>query len=760
MHKKIILMVISFAVFVGAATAKTKPVKRSEQEIDQAVSKLLNKMSVEEKVGQMTQITLGVILDKGSRETGDGLVIDKKKLKEAIHTYKVGSILNSTATALTVKQWNYLIEQIQDEALKTPNNIPVIYGVDAIHGVTYTQGSTLFPHNIGLAASRNPELAKQTAKATAKELRATGVRWNFDPVLDLGTNPIWSRFSETYGEDTYITERFGVGVIEGYEEDGLENTTAVASTMKHFIGYSDPANGKDRTPAYIPDIVLWEKYLPQFKAAVDAGSASIMINSASVNNIPVHASKRLLTDLLRDELGFKGLVVTDWEDVIRIHTRHKIAETPREAVKMAVDAGIDMSMVPKDFSFYEYLVDLVKAGEVSEARLDQSVAIILKLKYQLGLFDNPYHEPEAVENFGKPEYKQLALQAARESITLLKNDANTLPLPKTAKILVAGPTGNSHAPLNGSWSYSWQGDREENYPADELTIVDAFEQAVGKDNIISHTFPGFNNMMHYDLDAFVEKAQQADYIVLALGENAYAESPGALDDLNLDKKQMALAKTAILTGKPVVVVLAEGRPRIIKDLVPASKAILQSYLPGNQGAQAIAEVIFGDYNPSGRLPYSYPQFTGDFATYDRVFLNDVQQLKPAVMTYNGYKPQWPFGHGLSYTTFAYSDLKLNQKSMSKGEALTLSVKVTNTGKRAGQHSVELYVSDLYASVSPATKRLKGFEKVSLKAGQSKTVNFTITDKELSFVNTALKRVVEPGEFMLTVGDQQINFHYK
>ncbi|PKG81851.1 beta-glucosidase [Colwellia sp. 75C3] len=758
MLKKTFLLLASLTLISQSLLAT--PIKRSEQDIDKEVTHLLSKMTIEEKVGQMTQITLAVILDKGSRETGDGLVIDKEKLKKAIHTYKVGSILNSTATALTVKQWNRLIKEIQDEALQTPNKLPVIYGVDAIHGVTYTKGSTLYPHNIGLAATRNLKLAKATAKATGKELRATGVRWNFDPVLDLGVNPIWSRFSETYGEDTYLTTQMGVGVIQAYEEDGLENTTAVASTMKHFIGYSDPANGKDRTPAYIPDIVLWEKYLPQFKAAVDAGSSSIMINSASVNGIPVHGSKRLLTDLLRGELGFKGLVVTDWEDVIRLHTRHMVAESPREAVKQAVDAGIDMSMVPKDFSFYELLVDLVKSGDISEARIDKSVGIILKLKYQLGLFDNAYHEAEAAKNFGKAEYKNLALKAARESITLLKNDNDILPLPKNAKILLAGPTGHSHAPLNGSWSYSWQGDVEANYPENEKTILDAFHRAVGKKNLITHTYAGFNNEKNYDVEGLITKAKKADYIVLALGENAYAESPGALDDLNLANNQMALAQAALSTGKPVIVVLAEGRPRIIKDIVGATKAIVQAYIPGSQGAQAISDVIFGDYNPNGKLPYSYPQCTGDFANYDRVYLNDIQQLTPGDMSYNGYKPQWPFGHGLSYTTFAYSNIKLSSKTLKGDNKLNISVKVTNTGKFEGKESVELYVSDLFASVSPAVKRLKAFKKINLKAGQSKQVNFSISKGDLTFVNPKLKRIVEEGEFTLAIGSEKINFHYQ
>ena len=747
----------TYSLIVAGVLFSPWTVADKGESVEARVSQLLASMTLEQKVGQMTQVNLGVIIDKSVK---DRVQFDPDKLNEALHKYQVGSILNSTSRALSVDEWHEVIKGIQDEALKNDLSIPVLYGIDAIHGVTYTKGSTLFPHNIGLAATRNPELVKKSAKVTAMEARASGLRWNFDPVLDIGRNPIWPRFAETFGEDTYLGQTMGVAVITAYEEDGLDAITAVASCMKHYVGYSDPANGKDRTPAYIPDIVLWEQYLPQFKAAIEAGSSSIMINSASINGMPVHASKHLLTDVLRGQFGFEGLIVTDWEDVIRLHTRHRIAETPREAVKMAVDAGIDMSMVPFDYSFAEHLVDLVKSGDVTEARIDQSVAIILKLKFELGLFDNPYHEPEAVKNFGLPAYPQLALDAARESITLLKNQDNVLPLPATAKVLLAGPAADNLGPLHGSWSYSWQGDVEANYPESTLTLLEAFTQKLGSDNVVAMAHEGFNHEGNYDAEKLQELAKDVDYIVLALGERAYAESPGALDDLNLPWPQKALVRAAAKTGKPVIVVLTEGRPRIVRDIEPLMQAVVLAYQPASQGAQAIADVVFGDYNPNGVLPFSYPQFTGDIMPYDHGVLASIQQLKPSKITYGGYKPQWPFGHGLSYTTFEYADLTVNKSVIKGNEILKVSVQIENTGDRDGLHAVDLFVSDLYASLSPAVKKLRRFQKVFVKAGASVTVKFELDKDDLSFVNADLQRVVEPGEFKVAIGELSENFRYQ
>ena len=755
-YKTILYLLVITGLLLPACSYGDKP-----GDIEKQVSQLLSSMTIEQKVGQMTQVNLGVVIDKKEKKR---VVFDPQKLSEALHKYQVGSILNSTSRALSVDEWHQVIKTIQDEALKNDLSIPVLYGIDAIHGVTYTKDSTLFPHNIGLGATRNPELVRKATKVTAMEARASGLRWNFDPVLDTGRNPIWPRFAETFGEDSYLVETMGVAAVRAYEEDGLNSLTGVASCMKHYVGYSDPANGKDRTPAYIPDVVLWEQHLPPFKAAVEAGASTIMINSASINGMPVHASKYLLTDVLRGQFGFEGLIVSDWEDVKRLHTRHRIAESPREAVKMAVDAGIDMSMVPHDFTFADHLLDLVKSGEVSEARIDRSVAIILKLKIDLGLFDNPYAEMDAVKNFGRPEYKQVALDAARESITLLKNQDSVLPLPKSAKVLIAGPSAHNLGPLHGSWSYSWQGDAEANYPRTTQTVFAAFTEKLGTENVeVMAAMPavrGFHSPGNYDVDALQERAENVDYIVLMLGERAYAESPGALDDLNLPDNQKALAKAAAATGKPVIMVLTQGRPRIVRDIEPLARGIILAYQPGSQGAQAIADVIFGDYNPAGVLPFSYPQYTGDILPYDHGVLADIQQLEPSVITHSGYKPQWPFGFGLSYTTFEYSDLMLSKSIMGENDTLEVSIVITNTGGRDGHHAIDLYVSDLYASLSPAVKKLRRFTKTYLKSGESTTIKFELDKNDLDFVNAKLQRVVEPGEFKVSIGELTETFHFQ
>jgi beta-glucosidase len=467
-----------------------------------------------------------------------------------------------------------------------------------------------------------------------------------------------------------------------------------------------------------------------------------------------------LTDVLRGQFGFKGLVVSDWEDVIRLHTRHRVAETPREAVKMAVEAGLDMSMVPHDFSFADHLVDLVRSGEISEQRIDRSVAIILRLKLSLGLFENPYAETETVANFGLPAYRELALDAARESMTLLKNSDGVLPIAPGARVLLAGPAAMNLGPLHGSWSYTWQGGKEEAYPETTLTLEEALVEKLGRERVETVAAAGFDSAENYDTDRLMERAGDAHYIILALGEPAYAESPGALDDLNLAPKQKALARAAASTGKPVIYVLAEGRPRIIADIEPLAGGILLAYRPGSQGARAIAEVLLGEHNPAGLLPYSYPQFTGDILPYDHGVLASIQQLTPGVITNGGYKPQWPFGHGLSYTTFQYSDLALSRNVAGPGDTLDVSLTVSNTGMRGGQHAVDLFVSDLYASLSPAARRLRAFEKIYLEPGQSKRITFELDSDDLSFVNAALQRIVEAGEFRVQVGDLAETFRFE
>ncbi|OIR14257.1 beta-glucosidase BoGH3B precursor [mine drainage metagenome] len=747
-----------FFVCIILATSIVLNAQKIKSSDDAKIDALIKKMTLEEKIGQMTQVTLAVIA-KGGWANTDG-TLDAEKLKEAIQKYKVGSMLNTTAHALDVETWHRVIKEIQDEALNTKLKIPVLYGLDAIHGQTYTLNSTLFPHNLAMAATRNPELVKAAAKVCAKELRASGVRWNFAPVLDLGRQPLWSRFPETYGEDVYIGKTLGVAAIQGYEEDGLKNPTAVASCMKHYLGYSASRTGKDRTPIYMPEIEMREYYLPQFRAAVKAGSSSIMINSSDINGTPVHASKYLLTDVLRKELGFEGLIVTDWEDIIRLHTIHKVAATPRAAVVMAINAGIDMSMVPGDYSFFDLLKEAVEKKEVSIDRINDAVKRILKLKFKLGLFDNAYTEENAKANFGKPEYQALALNAAHEAITLVKNKNNILPLSKNEKILVMGPTSQSIAPLNGSWSYTWQGNQEEWYPKESKTIEQALADKVGADNVIAIGVRGFDAKENYDIDKLKANADKADIIVLCLGENAYAESPGNIRDLALPEEQVNLAKAAFATGKKVVLLLVEGRPRFITNIEPGFDAIILPFWSGRKTAEATADVLFGDYNPNGILPFSYPKSMGEMVMYDYKNTESKREVFNDDVLWNGYDPLFAFGFGLSYTTFNYSNLHLSTDTLKGNQKLSVSISVSNTGKVDGKHTVELYSRDLYASISPCNKRLRAFKKIELKAGETKVVNFIIDKNDLAFVNAQLKTVTEPGDFEIMIGNQKAGFFWK
>ncbi|MEO1253884.1 MAG: glycoside hydrolase family 3 N-terminal domain-containing protein [Bacteroidota bacterium] len=728
-------------------------------EVDQQVAVLLSNMSLEEKIGQMTQVTIDLILKDNS-----AIEIDTEKLKKAIIEKKVGSILNVKGHAYTLDEWHSIINEIQELATKeTPNSIPVLYGIDAIHGANYIQDGTLFPHNIGMAASRNPQLAAQAAHVTALETRAAGIRWNFDPVVGMGRQPLWSRFEETFGEDVYLTSTMGSSVIKAYEKDDLGKVDAVASCMKHYIGYSVPASGKDRTPSYIPERQLKEIFLPPFQEAVEAGTSTVMINSGEVNGIPVHASPYFLKTILRDELGFEGLAVSDWEDIIRLHSRHKVASSPKEAVKLAVNAGVDMSMIPLDYSFYDYLIELVDEGEVSMTRIDEAVSRILKLKVELGLFENPMPEEKSIANFGKAEYQEIAKQAALESITLLKNESNILPLEGLNKLLIAGPCANNVPSLHGSWSFTWQGRDTNYYPQSTQTIVKAFSDSFGENsskNIISRSKPDFDHADNYDTKKLMTDAQLADAIILCLGENSYAEGPGVIDDLSLDNRQIELAKAAMQTGKPVILVLVQGRPRVISSIVSGMNAVINAYRPGSQGASAIVDVITGKYNPSGRLPFTYPKQTGDIVLYDHKFSETIREDLPNTYAGGAYRPEWPFGYGLSYSKFEYSDFKLSDKILRGDKDIEVSLTVSNRGEKSGNHIVEMYASDLYASVTPSNKKLKGFEKISLKPGKSKVVNFTINEKDLAFVDTDNQWVTEPGEFELTIGNLKATFNYE
>src|SRR6266481_1364195 len=638
-----------------------------ERDNSQKIEALLKRMTLEEKVGQMTQLAIGMI-SNGRDQT---IQIDPAKLDKAIVRYGVGSILNVSEQALTADRWHEIIGQIQNSATrKTRLGIPVIYGIDSIHGANYVRGSTLFPQEIGMAATWNPELMKRGSEISAMETRAAGIPWSFSPVLDIGRQPVWPRFYETFGEDPYLAKVMGVAFVRGMEGSDVGSQDHVATSLKHYMGYSFSFNGRDRTPAWIPENYLREYFLPTFDAAVKAGAHTVMVNSAEINGVPGHINHHILTDILRDELGFKGFVVSDWEDIKKLVTVWHVAATEKEATRMAVMAGIDMSMVPLDYSFADYLIALVKEGAVPQSRIDEAVRRILKVKFELGLFENPMHNAALKSKIGLPESRQASLQAARESMTLLKNTGDRLPLAKDRKILVTGPTADSLISLNNGWTYVWQGSEESLYPKDRPTIRRAIEAKAGAAKVTyvpgtkitrregspSNNTPT-NIESEVDIQAAVAASRNSDVVVLCLGEGSYCETPGTISDLTLGAPQLKLAEAIEATGKPVVIVLAEGRPRIINRIVDSAGAVVMAYNPGNEGGQAIADALFGDINPSGKLPFTYPRSVNGLITYDHpTFATEGDR--------SAMRPQFEFGAGLSYTSFSYSDLRLDKQTIS------------------------------------------------------------------------------------------------
>ena len=737
-----------------------------ERDYTQRIEELLKRMTLEEKVGQMTQLQIGMVTDGNDQN----IKISPAKLEKAIVKYGVGSILNVADQALTIDHWHDFIRQIQEAATKkTRLGIPVIYGIDSIHGANYVQGATLFPQEIGMAATFNPELMKRAAEITAIETRAAGIPWSFSPVLDLGRNPLWPRFWETFGEDPYLAKVMGLAFVRGLEGTDVSSDAAVASSLKHYMGYSFPLTGRDRTPAWIPENYLREYFLPPFDVALKAGARTVMINSGEINGVPGHVNRQILTDILRNELGFKGFVVSDWEDIKKLVNIWRIAATEKEATRQAVMAGIDMSMVPSDYSFADHLIELVKEGAVPQSRIDEAVRRILRVKFELGLFEKPGPDVALKSKFALPEYRQVSLEAARESMTLLKNANNILPLAKTTKVLVTGPTSDSLISLNNGWTYVWQGSEESLYPKDRHTIRRAIEAKVGASNVtfvqgtrIFRT-PGTTSNNNptdkeeeVDIAAAVRAAQNVDVIVLALGEGSYCETPGNITDLTIGEPQIKLTEALKATGKPIVMVLVEGRPRIINRLVDSASAILMAYNPSNEGGTAIADVLFGDANPSGKLPFTYPRTPNGLINYD----HKPFETENTAFGNMAFKPQFEFGEGLSYTTFAYSDLRLGKPSVSASEELPVSVTVTNTGKRAGKEAVLVYVSDLVASIAPPNRRLRRFAKISLEPGQKRTLTFKLRRDDLSFIGADNKPTVEPGEFNVTVGGLTQKFSLK
>ncbi len=745
-------------------------VSNTSNNIDNKVSALLAKMTLEEKVGQMAQITLDVIGKGPNRFASDEpFSLDQAAMEKALVTYKLGSVLNaSNNRARTPQEWLKVISTIQEVATKkTRLGIPVIYGIDAIHGETYTAGATMFPQQIGQGATFNRNLVRKGAEITAYETRASSIPWVFSPVLDLGLDPRFPRQWEAFGEDPFMVAELGKEMIIGYEGVGnkVNDPKKVATSIKHFLGYHATVSGRDRTPAYISDQALREYHLPAFKAAIDAGAKTIMINSGLINGIPVHANYQLLTTLLRNELGFKGLVVTDWADIENLYKRDKIAKNNKEAVKIAINAGIDMSMIAYDYEpFCDDLIALVKEGGVSIKRIDEAVSRILKLKYELDLFDKPTTNIKDYPDFGSKDFETVALNTAKESITLLKNSNNILPLTTDKKILITGPNANSMRTLNGAWTYSWQGEKTEDFASQYNTILEAIK--LKAPNVVYS--PGVSYKMdgkYYEeyadkMEETLAAAANADVILLALGENSYTETPGNLNDLYLSDLQTELALKLAATGKPIILILNEGRPRIISKFENKMAAIVQLYLPGNFGGDALASMLFGETNPSGKLPYTYPQFPNALFTY---FHKPAESRDTAEGIYNydaDYNPQYVFGHGLSYTTFKYENLQLSSNELKGKGKITVSVDVVNTGKVAGKETVLMFISDLVAShISPDVKRLKGFDKIELNPGERKKVQFTIDADLIASVNNELKTVAEPGEFLIQINDQKQLLNY-
>ena len=741
------------------------PAIPSDPEIEANIQNWLKKMTIEEKIGQMCEITIDVVTDFEASQK-DGFTLDKAKLDTVIGKYKVGSLLNVPLSIAQPKEkWAEAIRQIQELSMKEIG-IPCIYGVDQIHGTTYTLDGTLFPQGVNMGATFNRDLVKREAEISAYETKAGCIPWTYAPVVDLGRDPRWSRMWENYGEDCYVNAEMGKASVIGFQGEDPNHIGKynVAACMKHYMGYGVPVSGKDRTPSSISRSDMREKHFAPYLAAVRQGALSVMVNSGVDNGMPFHANREYLTQWLKEDLNWDGLVVTDWADINNLCTRDHIAATKKEAIKIAINAGIDMSMVPYEVSFCDYLKELVQEGEVPMSRIDDAVARVLRLKYRLGLFDKPYWSTEDYPKFGSEEFAQVALQAAEESEVLLKNEGGILPLAKGKKILLAGPNANSMRCLNGGWSYSWQGHRADECAQAYNTIYEALCNKFGKENILYEpgvTYAPYKNDNWWEentpeIDKSVAAAQNADVIIACIGENSYCETPGNLTDLNLSANQQDLVKALAETGKPVILILNEGRPRLIKDIEPLAKAVINIMLPGNYGGDALANLLAGDANFSAKMPYTYPRHINALATYDYKPCENIGQMSGNYNYDSVMDIQWPFGFGLSYTTYKYSNLKVDKAQFTADDELTFTVDVTNTGSVAGKESVLLYSKDLVASSTPDNIRLRNFEKISLNPGETKTVTMKLKGSDLAFVNYYGKWTLEKGDFKVKCGDQWID----
>ena len=759
---KKILLSISMLALAYTASANV-PVIKSDPKIEAQVEQTLKKLTLEEKIGQMMELVTDLF---GANDKNGVFYIDEHKTDSILSRYKIGSILNAPNTcAPTAKQWEKYIAQIQKISMKRIG-IPCVFGLDQNHGSTYTQGGTLFPQNINVAATFNREIARRSAEATAYETRAVSIPWTYSPTVDLGRDARWPRIWENFGEDCYLSSEMGKAMVYGFQGEDPNNIDQyhIATSMKHFMGYGVPWTGKDRTPAYISPADLREKHFAPFLAGLQAGALTVMVNSASVNGMPMHANKDILTGWLKEETGWDGVLITDWADINNLYTREMVAKDKKDALRIAINAGIDMIMEPYSCDACGYLVELVKEGKIPMSRIDDACRRVLRMKYRLDLFKNPTQKLKNYPKFGGKEFAKLALEGATESMVLLKNEGNILPLQHGKKILLTGPNANQMRCLDGGWSYTWQGHRADEFAGKYNTIYEAFCNEYGKENVILNQGVTYNEKGKYweenepQIQGAVDAAKDADIIVACIGENSYTETPGNLTDLWLSENQRNLVKELAKTGKPVVLVLNEGRPRLIADIEPLAQGIIDILIPGNMGGDALVGLVSGKSNFSGKMPYTYPKEINSLANYDFKKSEEVGTMEGAYDYNAKITQQWGFGYGLSYTSYKYSNMKVSQSDFRHGDIIKVSVDVKNTGKVAGKESVLLFSSDLIASMVPDGRRLRAFDKVELQPGETKTVTFNLNADDLAFVGYDGKWVLEEGDFKLMIADQTVNIH--
>lgn len=759
---KKILLSISLLALAYTASANV-PVIKSDPKIEAQVEQTLKKLTLEEKIGQMMELVTDLF---GANDKNGVFYIDEHKTDSILSRYKIGSILNAPNTcAPTAKQWEKYIAQIQKISMKRIG-IPCVFGLDQNHGSTYTQGGTLFPQNINVAATFNREIARRSAEATAYETRAVSVPWTYSPTVDLGRDARWPRIWENFGEDCYLSSEMGKAMVYGFQGEDPNNIDQyhIATSMKHFMGYGVPWTGKDRTPAYISPADLREKHFAPFLAGLQAGALTVMVNSASVNGMPMHANKDILTGWLKEETGWDGVLITDWADINNLYTREMVAKDKKDALRIAINAGIDMIMEPYSCDACGYLVELVKEGKIPMSRIDDACRRVLRMKYRLDLFKNPTQKLKNYPKFGGEEFAKLALEGATESMVLLKNEGNILPLQHGKKILLTGPNANQMRCLDGGWSYTWQGHRADEFAGKYNTIYEALCNEYGKENVILNQGVTYNEKGKYweenepQIQGAVAAAKDADVIVACIGENSYTETPGNLTDLWLSENQRNLVKALAQTGKPVILVLNEGRPRLIADIEPLAQGIINILIPGNMGGDALANLVSGKSNFSGKMPYTYPKEINSLANYDFKKSEEVGTMEGAYDYNAKITQQWGFGYGLSYTTYKYSNLKVSQSDFRHGDIIKVSVDVKNTGKVAGKESVLLFSSDLIASMVPDGRRLRAFDKVELQPGETKTMIFELKADDLAFVGWNGKWRLEEGDFKLMIADQSADIH--